>query len=292
MGPSAVGKTAFALQLAREENAEIVNADAFQIYQGLNLLTGKPDHAQQLEIRHHLLGAISPMEEMSAGRFCNLAQAALADIAGRGMRALVVGGTGLYVKTLTHGLDHNPPPDRALRAELMQLSLPQLQKRLQQLAPALATRIDLKNHRRVTRAIEITTAKDHPKKTSPPAGNELPIPHPGIVLTRDRDDLYRRINERVNKMFADGVEAEVRATIDIGPTARRAIGFEIITQLLAGAISRAQAIDQMQQATRRYAKRQLTWFRRQTTFSELNLTALSQPEAISAIRQMMRTAQR
>ncbi len=292
MGPSAVGKTALALQLAREENAEIVNADAFQIYQGLEVLTGKPEHAQQLEIRHHLLGAVSPMEEMSAGRFCHLARAALTDIAGRGQRALVVGGTGLYVKTLTHGLDNNPPPDRALRAELLQLSLSQLQKRLQQLDPALATRIDLQNHRRVTRAIEIATAKDHAEKASPPAGNEVPIEHPGIVLTRDRDDLYRRINERVNKMFAEGVEAEVRATSDIGPTARHAIGFEIIRQLLAGAISRAEAIVQMQQATRHYAKRQLTWFRRQTTFPELNLTALSQPEAISAIRQMMRTAQR
>lgn len=304
VGPTAVGKTLLAIEVAEQLGAEIVNADAFQIYGGLHILTAKPDLKAQARIRHHLLGQMSLAESMSAVKFRELAGAALADIHSRRKKAVVVGGSGLYVKAITDGFDQVPPPDPKLREELDGLCREELVRRLTELDPQLAARTDLKNPRRVMRAIEIASAqlvipseaegcrcgsfKVTPRDPSTVArANELR----GVLLLRDRDDLYQRINERVNAMFADGVEEEVRALENVGPTAANALGLKEIRALIAGQISRSDCIAKIQQATRRYAKRQLTWFRHQTTFPQLNLTSFSHPEAVRAIMQILRRAQ-
>jgi tRNA dimethylallyltransferase len=304
VGPTAVGKTLVAIELAEQFDAEIINADAFQIYRGLDILTAKPDSEAQRQVRHHLLGQVSLAETMSAVRFGELACAALADIRSRSKTAVIVGGSGLYLKAITHGFDEVPPPDPRLREELSALSLEELGLRLRDLNPQLAARTDLKNPRRVIRTIEIATStsvipskvdgsrRESFKVTSrdPSAGardDELI----GVVLLRDRDDLYQRINERVNAMFREGVEEEVRALQDIGPTGANALGLKEIRALLAGQVSRAECIVKIQQATRRYAKRQLTWFRHQTTFPQLNLTPFSHREAVRAITRMFRRAE-
>ncbi len=304
VGPTAVGKTSLAIELAEQFDAEIINADAFQIYRGLDILTAKPDSEAQRQVRHHLLGQVSLAETMSAVRFGELACAALADIRSRSKNAIIVGGSGLYLKAITHGFDEVPPPDPRLREELSALSLEELGLRLRDLNPQLAVRTDLKNPRRVIRAIEIATStsvilskvegsrresfKVTPRDPSAGARDDELI---GVVLLRDRDDLYQRINERVNVMFREGVEEEVRALQDIGPTGANALGLKEIRALLAGQVSRAECIVKIQQATRRYAKRQLTWFRHQTTFPQLNLTPFSHREAVRAITRIFRRAE-
>jgi tRNA dimethylallyltransferase len=307
VGPTAVGKTALAIELAEQFDAEIVNADAFQIYRGLEVLTAKPDAEFQHRVCHHLLGQISLTEIMSAAKLRELALAALDDIHARKKNAIVVGGSGLYLKAITHGFDQVPPPDPKLREELAALPLKELAERLQQLDPELAARTDLKNPRRVIRAIEIATSvipseaqrsrgipgRDHKACAagSLESARDDGLKYCSVLLLRDRHDLYQRINERVNAMFADGVEEEVRALQDIGPTAASALGLKEIRALIAGQISREECIAKIQQATRRYAKRQLTWFRHQTTFPQLNLTPFSYREALRAITQMFRRAQ-
>ena len=308
VGPTAVGKTALAIKFAEQFDAEIVNADAFQIYRGLDILTDKPDAEAQRRARHHLLSQISLAETMSAAKFRELARAALADIHSRKKNAIVVGGSGLYLKAITHGFDQVPPPDPKLREELNALTQKELAERLQELNPELAARTDLRNLRRVVRAIEIASSvipsnAASPARTEGSRGSHLKgfaagsfdcarddEGFAGVLLLRDRDDLYQRINERVNAMFRNGVEEEVRGLQDIGPTAASALGFREIRTLIAGQISHEECIAKIQQATRRYAKRQLTWFRHQTTFPQLNLTPFSHREAVRAITQMFRRA--
>jgi tRNA dimethylallyltransferase len=323
VGPTAVGKTAVAIELAERFGSEIVNADAFQTYRDLDVLTAKPDEEAQRRVRHHLLGQISLAETMSAARFGELARDALADVHSRKKKAIVVGGSGLYLKSITHGFDRVPPPDPKLREELSALSKSELALRLKKLHPELAARTDLRNPRRVIRAIEIASARTvipsevegsrcgSFKVTSPgslgstrddksvvaadvvrsPRSATTATATCGVLLLRDRDDLYQRINERVNAMFRDGVEEEVRALGEVEPTAASALGFKEIRALIAGQISREECIAKIQQATRRYAKRQLTWFRHQTSFPQLNLTPFSHREAVRAITQMFRRAQ-
>src|SRR6266480_998264 len=304
VGPTAVGKTSLAIELAEQFDAEIINADAFQIYRGLDILTAKPDSETQRQVRHHLLGQVSLAKRMSAVSFGELACAALADIHSRNKNALIAGGSGLYLKAITHGFDEVPPPDPRLREELSALSLEELGLWLRDLNPQLAARTDLKNPRRVIRAIEIAAAtavipsevegsRNVILKLSQrdPSTDSRNDEFAGVLLLRDRDDVYQRINERVNAMFREGVEEEVRALQDIGPTAANALGLKEIRALTDGQISRAECIAKIQQATRRYAKRQLTWFRHQTTFPQLNLTPFSHREAVRVITQMFRRAQ-
>jgi len=296
VGSTAVGKTSVAIELAEQFDAEIVNADAFQIYRGLDILTAKPSSVAQRRVRHHLLGQVSLAETMSAVRFGGLARAALADIRSRGKNAIIVGGSGLYLKAITHGFDEVPPPDPKLRAELSALSLEELGLRLGDLNPRLAARTDLKNPRRVIRAIEIASVeaavsagkRNTAAMTASAESGGAISEAVGVLLLRDRDDLYQRINERVNAMFGEGVKEEVRAERDIGPTAINALGLKEIRALLNGQVSRPECIARIQQATRRYAKRQLTWFRHQTTFPQLNLTPFSHREAVCAITQVFR----
>ncbi len=243
---------------------------------------------------------------MSAAKFRASALRTLAGIRSRGKGAIVVGGSGLYVKGLTHGFDDVAPPNIELRGRLNRLSLDQLVCQLQKTNPKIASRVDLKNRRRITRALEIALgAKNHSwtewngvaavgissgqisaAKTAEATRGERPGSESGVLLIRDRDDLYDRINKRVNAMFHQGVEKEVRALTDIGLTAARALGLCQLQQLITGEVSRDQCISQIQQATRRYAKRQLTWFRHQSNFPQLNLTPFSHQEAVSAILQM------
>jgi len=304
VGPTAVGKTSLAIDLGEQFDAEIVNADAFQIYRGLDILTAKPDLEERRQVRHHLLGEVSLAETMSAVRFGELADAALADIRSRNKNAIIAGGSGLYLKAITHGFDEIPPPDPMLRQELTALSLEELGLRLRDLNPRLAGRADLKNPRRVIRAIEIASTgtviasevegsryRGFKVTQREPSTDARDKEFTGVLVLRDRDDLYQRINDRVNAMFRKGVEEEVRALQDIGPTAANALGLKEIRALIGGRISRAECIAKIQQATRRYAKRQLTWFRHQTTFPELNLTPSSHRDAVRSIAGVFRRAE-
>ena len=286
VGPTAVGKSDVAAEVARVCGGEIVSADAFQVYAGLDQLTAKPATSALQAAPHHLIGTVPLHEEMNAERFRAAAVAAIADVHARGKPAFVVGGSGMYVKAITHGLSPLPPADPALRAELNQQTAAELAARLAKLDPVTASKIDCNNKHRVVRALEICllTGRRASELRRLPAA-EQPA---GVLLLRDRAELYERINFRVEMMFRTGVVDEVRAIGEVSSTAAKTLGLQQIRQLIAGRISEAECIAQIQQASRRYAKRQLTWFQRQTTLEPLNLSLHGWSEAIECITRKAR----
>jgi tRNA dimethylallyltransferase len=309
VGPTAIGKSELAADLAGEIGAEIVSADAFQIYRGLDLLTAKPNPSTFAKAPHHLIGTAPLHEEMNAEKYRCAATRAIDDINLRGRLAIVVGGSGLYVRALTHGLAPLPKADPMLREALNAMSLDELRSELFERDPEAARTIDTKNRRRVVRALEICLLTGKPasaqrERWARDAGNPACVPTTGLVarpsqtglsaspatgvfVFRDREELYQRINQRVEAMFEHGVIEEVRATGATGATASQMIGLREIRELLDGKMSLSQCIAAIQQATRRYAKRQLTWFRRQTKFLPLNLSLLTHNEARILLRQRL-----
>jgi len=308
VGPTATGKSDLAADVAREVGAEIVSADAFQIYSGLDLLTAKPDDATLAKAPHHLIGAVPLTEEMNAEKYRRATIRAIEEINSRGKLAIVVGGSGLYIKALTHGLAPVPEFDPKLRAKLNAMSLDDLRSQLAELDPKTARKIDMNNRRRLVRALEIcllsgksmsdalaarsTVAEGvdlggladvRPRSAPAATGAESTIVASGVVVFRDRNELYERINQRVETMFEHGVIEEVRTAGVTSATASQMIGLREIRELLAGKKSLPQCVAEIQQATRRYAKRQLTWFRRQTNFLPLNLSFLTHNEAVKWI---------
>ena len=299
VGPTATGKSELAADVAHEIGAEIVSADAFQVYRGLDRLTAKPDASTLARAPHHLIGTTPLHEEMNAEKYRRAASRAIEEIHSRGKLAIVVGGSGLYVKALTHGLAPLPESDPKLRQTLNGMSLDELRVQLAKLDPAATRKIDLKNRRRVVRAVEICLLAGKPasdvvarvadldksvkaRLRSAPAAT-------GVFVFRDREELYARINQRVEAMFENGVIEEVQAAGKLSSTASQMIGFREIHELLDGpahAGSISQSIAAIQQATRRYAKRQLTWFRRQTSFPPLNLSLLTHNEAMILLRML------
>jgi tRNA dimethylallyltransferase len=284
-GPTGAGKTALSLLLAERLGGEIVGADAFQIYAGLPVLTAQPTPQQRARVPHHLVGCIDPRESYDAARYRREALEVLHSIAARGKRPIVVGGTGLYLKALLGGLDDLPPRDPDLRAELAALDLPELVARLQELDPEGACSVDQANRRRVERALEIVMLTGRPLDRD--AGPVVtPVGVLGFLITRSREELTGRIAANVEAMFANGVEAEVAALPEesTGPTASKTLGLADIRSLLRGEITRAECIDRITVATRRYAKRQMTWFRHQHDFETIAVTA-DPEEALAALLQ-------
>ena len=310
VGPTATGKSEIAAEIARQLNGEIISADAFQIYRGLDLLTAKPEKTALAKAPHHLLSVVPLSEEMNAGKFRAAAVEAIREIHARGKHPMVVGGSGLYLKALTHGLSQLPAADPKLRTELNALSLDELRGKLIDLDAEAARKIDLKNRRRVMRALEIRLVTGKPvlaQRTAWAAAAPLcearreqtmtrgdashsEAATDGVFVFRKRTELYERIDRRVEKMFAEGVVEEVRALRDLGPTAEKALGLREIRALLAGEMSERECIAKTQQATRRYAKRQLTWFEHQDNFTALNLSSHGSLEAIELIAQNARLA--
>ena len=298
VGPTATGKSDLAADVGHEMGAEIISADAFQIYRGLDLLTAKPDASTLAKAPHHLIGTAPLDEEMNAEKYRRAAMRVVDEINSRGRLAIVVGGSGLYIKALTHGLASLPEADPRLREQLNAMSLDELRTQLAELDPEGARKIDTKNRRRLLRSLEICLLTGEPAsavvaggglsavasaKADDPGQPGSAIPVSGIFVFRDREELYARINQRVEAMFENGVIEEVRAAGAMSATASQMIGLREIRQLVDGKISISQCVAAIQQATRRYAKRQLTWFRRQTNFSPLNLSLLSHNEAVKWI---------
>jgi tRNA dimethylallyltransferase len=261
-GPTAVGKSAVAAELAAQLGGEVVGADAFQVYRGLDILTAKPDAATLARAPHHLIGSVPLAEVFDVAGYRRLAQECLTQIAARGRPAIIAGGTGLYVRALARGLAELPSAHAALRAELATLSLSELIARLQRLDPASATQIDLRNPRRVLRAVEVCLLTGRPFSSFRQEWAEA-APIRGVLLTRPRAELQARIAERTDGMFRAGVVEEVRIAGAISPTAAQAIGLREIRALLAGEMSERVCRELITLRTRQYAKRQLTWFRRE-----------------------------
>jgi tRNA dimethylallyltransferase len=285
-GPTASGKSAIALALAERVGGEIVNADAFQLYQGLDLLTAKPAPNELTRVPHHLYGVLSPAESCDAQRYREMALPVMADIAARGRVPIIVGGSGLYIKALSHGLAELPRGDAALRAELNALPLEEMVVRLLALDPQAAANVPLANPRYVQRALEICLLTGQPQSALRQTFAQTEPTGQGIVLSWDREALYARIDQRVHSMILEGLLEEVAAFVRTREAAsdqvlqvEKAIGLRELRAHLAGEMTLPDAISAMQQATRRYAKRQITWFKREQWLQTICLD--SQPGAES-----------
>ncbi len=271
-GATASGKSAVALELAQRIGGEIVNADAFQIYRGLDVCSAKPSRAERALVPHHLFDALDPAESCDAQRFRELALPVIDDIAARGQWPIVVGGSGLYMKALTHGLATLPKGDDELRTRLALLTAEERVVELLRRDPEAERNVPLKNDRYVSRALEICLLTGRPQSELRGEWLENAPQFMGVQITRDRNDLYGRINERVNGMVAAGLVEEVAESGALSPTAEKAIGVREVRQHLHEGLLLAAMVEAIQQASRRYAKRQITWFKRERGFQTICLS--------------------
>jgi tRNA dimethylallyltransferase len=275
VGPTSVGKSDIALALAEKFDGEIVCADAFQLYREFPVLSAQPNADEKSRVPHHLFGTLPCAEEMDAAQFAGRALGVIEEIVARGHVPFVVGGSGLYLQSLTAGLPQFPAIDPAIRENVRTMTLKDMVARLQELDPASLTVIDIHNPRRVARRLELCLQTGHPASqvlTEPPTPTGLR----GVVLTRDRNDLNARIATAVSGRLAGGAIDEVRnARATAGGTARQILGWREITALLDGEIDRPACFELVTIATRQYAKRQLTWFRAKSTFPEEDLTIVT-----------------
>ncbi len=288
-GPTAVGKSDVALALAERLNAEIIVVDSMQVYRGMDIGTAKPSSAERQRITHHLLDIVELSQQFNAAEFVRLAEAAVEQVRARGKLPLLCGGTGLYFKALLEGLGQAPPADPQLRAELESLGLEVLLQELAQHDPATYARIDRQNPRRVVRAVEVLRLTGKPWSqqratwTAPPATPACTVPVFG--LTRSPSDLRHRIERRVDQMFAAGLVAETERLLQAGlgsnPVALQALGYHQVAEFLKGNRSLPATIELVKIRTRQFAKRQMTWFRRQLPLRWINCEPEQQAESIA-----------
>lgn len=270
VGPTGTGKTALSIELARKVGAEIVNLDSRQVYRGLDIGSAKPSREQRAAVPHHLFDVVDPDEPFDCARYRDLARAAIADIRGRGNGVLLVGGTGLYLKVLQHGLFDGPPREPSIRVELSALEDAQpgaLHAQLSQVDPACAARLHPHDRRRLIRALEVHRLTGRPMSAWQQehgfraAEYEIRV----VVLAMDRKRLYARIDRRCAAMIDAGLVDEVRGlwARGYGPDleSMRSIGYREVGRHLRGECSLEQAVDDMAKETRHLAKRQITWFR-------------------------------
>lgn len=284
VGPTASGKSGVALALCERIGGEIVNADAFQLYAGLRICSAQPTDDELARVPHHLYGVLQPTEACDAQAFRDLARPVMDEILARGRWPVVVGGSGLYVKALTHGLAELPKADMDLREQLMALTKEERVTELLRLDPMARENVPMENDRYVARALEICLMTGQPQSELRRQWKDHQPDFLGVVLHRDREDLYARINARVLNMVDVGLQAEVEALNGLSITAGKAIGVGQMQSFLRGECSLETCIADIQQASRRYAKRQLTWFKRETGFQTVCLsresTATSAVESI------------
>lgn len=272
VGPTAVGKSALALELARNLDCEIIGVDAFQLYRDLPILTGQ---LETQEVTHHLIGILSPSEESDAMRYRSMALPVIDEVVIRKKIPLLVGGTGFYLKGLLSPLDTLPSANADLREKLAATSLADLLYQLQQLDPEASSKIDINNRRRVERVLEILLLTGKRLAEVWKKENTSTTLHHGIFLTRDRNDLHQLIEKNVRSMFERGVLNEVASLGLLSRTASMTLGLREIQAHLQGKLSRSNTIETIIQKTKRYAKRQMSWFRNQHNFPELNLSHFS-----------------
>lgn len=283
VGATASGKTALGVALARRLNGEIISADSMQVYRDMPIATAAATAEEQQGIPHHLLGFLKPDEPFSVAEFVRLARTAALDIHARGKVPIVVGGTGLFVDSLVQNLTFaDVGADEALRSQLGEKPTETLYEELRQVDPAAADTIHPNNRKRVIRALELhyggsgKTAQDEQshQEESPFEALYLQIDY------RDRAKLYDRINRRVDIMLADGLEDEARRMLPrSGMTARQAIGHKELAPYIEGKITLTEAAENLKRETRHYAKRQLTWFRRNPAIHTLYADEMT-PQAL------------
>ncbi|MBI4597450.1 MAG: tRNA (adenosine(37)-N6)-dimethylallyltransferase MiaA [Candidatus Omnitrophica bacterium] len=273
VGPTAVGKSAIAVELAQSLGAEIVSCDSMQVYQQMPILSQAPTRAQRAQVQHHLIDCIEPTADFSVGQYRKMAVPIIDQILARGKRVLIVGGTGLYLRAITEGLCEAPPGDLKVREQLWSecrgVGSATLHNRLQGVDATAASKIHPNDARRIIRALEVYALTGKPISSWwRTACEEISAGHVAVIgLTRDRDALYQCINKRLLHMiYEEGVINEVRELLGLplSRTARQVHGLADLEAYLAGALTLKETITIWQQRVRNYAKRQLSWFRQTT----------------------------
>ncbi|MFN5578519.1 MAG: tRNA (adenosine(37)-N6)-dimethylallyltransferase MiaA [Akkermansiaceae bacterium] len=274
-GATASGKTDHALRMAEELGGEIVNGDAFQLYRGIETLSAAPNEEEKKRFPHHLFGVLDPTENCDAGKYFEMAMPVISEIQARGKTPIVVGGSGLYLKFLTHGPSPLPKGDAKLRAEMDAKSLDELLEELEKIDPVEAAQVNRGNKRYVSRSLEIcrltgekvSELRDGWEQKT----RELEKLLKGVWLIRERADLHQRIALRTKQMLDQGAIEEVVALAGLRGNWEKAIGVKEIRQFLAGEISREACEELIVFATRQYAKRQETWFRREKWLNRVEI---------------------
>ncbi|SET51251.1 tRNA (adenosine(37)-N6)-dimethylallyltransferase MiaA [Hymenobacter actinosclerus] len=275
-GPTAVGKTALCVALAQQLATDIVSADSRQFFRELSIGTAKPTRAEMGGVRHHFIDSHSIADDYNAGRFEQQALATLDELFQRHQIVILTGGSGLYLQAVTEGLDDLPaaPPEirAGLHLELAAQGLEPLVAELARLDPLAHSRIDLQNHQRVLRALEICRATGQPFSSfHGHKAAERPFRIIKIALTRERDELYRRIDQRMDQMLAAGLEAEARALYPHRHhNALQTVGYQELFGYFEGHYNYAEAVRLLKRNSRRYAKRQLSWLRRDPQYHWLH----------------------
>ncbi len=273
-GPTAVGKTALSLKIARALDGEIISADSMQVYKGMDIGTAKIKASEMQGVRHHLIDILSPFEEYNVALFKEHAKAAVEDIYSRGKIPVVAGGTGFYIQALLYDVDFKPEEEDSYRELLEERALTEegrqeLYDELMEKDPAAAEKIHKNNIKRVIRALDFYHKNNSPISTH----NEIERAKKPVydshyfVLTMDRTRLYDRINLRVDQMISEGLVDEVKrlkeSGLDNSFTSMQGIGYKEVLEYLNGSLTIEECIDNIKKDTRHFAKRQLTWFRRE-----------------------------
>ena len=296
-GPTASGKTALAVELAKDLNGEVVSCDSMQVYRRMDIGTAKPSREEMQGIPHHMIDVAEPDEDFSVSRYCAMAAPIVDDIVARGKTAIIAGGTGLYMDSLIRGNDFAPFPSTGVRekleAEADEVGLPAMLARLREIDPDTADRVF--DRKRILRALEVyletgETITEHNRKTRliPPKYTPLWL---GLDFA-DRGELYRRIDRRVDIMLEMGLMEEIRSLLDSGIpekcTAMQAIGYKEFVNALEERETVQQAAEEVKKASRHYAKRQLTWFRRNPAVRWLVRSGDDDREILASARQIIR----
>ena len=299
-GPTASGKTALSISLAKELDAEIVSCDSMQVYRRMDIGTAKPTMQERAGIVHHMLDVAEPQEDFSVSRYCAMATPIVDDILSRGKTAIIVGGTGLYMDALIRGNDFAPYPCTGRREMLenqaQREGIEVIWQQLRKIDPESAQRLHLSDKKRIIRAMEVyletgetITAHNAKTRAIPPRYHPVWF----ALEDTDRTQLYARIDRRVEQKVRDGLIGEIQALLadQIPPkcTAMQAIGYKEFLAALNGDCTMEEAVMQVQQSSRHYAKRQLTWFRRNPQIHWLRReTGMGTEEILSLCRQVLR----
>lgn len=282
LGPTGSGKSAVAVELAELLGyAEIISTDAYQVYKRMPIITAAPSAEEMSRVKHHLVGFMEPTENNDAAEHARRAGGISTVLQKGGMLPIHTGGSGLYVKFITHGISPAPPSDAALREELNALSLEEAVRRLQEVDPEGAAVTDLRNQRYVVRNLEIVLLGGKPlsywrNNWQEPAG-------PGFCIVRNTDELDARIARRAEQMLRDGAIEEVTALegLTLSTTASKTLGLAQVQEYLKGRLTRSELVSAISLATRQYAKRQRTWLRREQWLTPIVAGAGESPKRIA-----------
>ena len=271
-GPTASGKSKLAVELAKKVNGEIISADSMQIYKEMNIGTAKVNKEEMQGVQHYLVDFVSPDERYSVSNFKKDAEKAIEEILEKGKTPIVVGGTGLYIDSLIYGIEfQNEEVDLEYRDKLNKIAdekgLESLYKKAQEIDPEAMKKISINDRKRIIRVLEIyhKTGKTKTEQELQSRKNEVKYEYKVFAITMDREKLYERIEKRIDFMIEQGLIEEVKQILEkyhTFPTAMQGLGYKEVVEYLEGSCTKEEMIEKIKKETRHYAKRQLTWFRK------------------------------